>query len=104
MGATFWEIFLYVAFALAWTPFGVWVARKRRASRAVIREGAMVESVIVKAEMLTFRGSPLTRGAVRFEADRTPHVAEFSLSGHPPANRAGGRRCPCCSLREQSTA
>jgi hypothetical protein len=62
-----------VAFALAWVPFGLSVAGRRRAARALVRDGALVKGMIDGGAV------PRRRTAARFQHDGNEERAIFAV-------------------------
>ncbi len=70
-----------LGFVLAWLPFVRWVARRRGAGRALIRDGVLIAATIEHVKSASARGARLRSASIRFVADGHAHHGLFSAGG-----------------------
>jgi hypothetical protein len=88
---------MVIAFLGAWWPYVRWARNRRRAHRAVVREGALVEGRVTQARQVWFRGAPIVTGKVAFSVQGREHVVGTSFGG-PVTGFVEGAQVPVLAL------
>ena len=69
-----------IAFVVMWLPFGMWVVRRRRAARALVRDGVLVDGTIDHAQQGSVRGGTMFSAGIRFTVGGEEQRAVFAVA------------------------
>jgi hypothetical protein len=69
-----------ILFVVMWLPFGMWVVRRRRAARALVRDGVLVDGTIDHAQQGSVRGGTMFSAGIRFTVAGEEQRAVFAVA------------------------